>query len=437
LPSYQNISKVVSQKLCNSCGACFSVCPTGAIQYHETVGGYYFPAIDKEVCIDCGLCLSVCAGIYFSEELLNSMPEDPFAGQVLNAFVGKATDKKIYSNSQSGGIVSALLVHALEVGRIKGAVSISMEPGSPCRPVVQLARDRQEIFKSQKSKYCPVPLLQFIRDLNEEDGPVAIVGLSCHMHGLHNILNVKPKMKSKLAFTVGLVCDRVLTYAALDYLIKESKIGGSTPSLLHFRDKSVAGYPGDVRVVGENGHSSVLPASNRIQIKDFFTPARCRICFDKMNVFSDITVGDPHGIEGFDRKSGESIVVTRTECGAEVVNETQRDVAINIREIAYEQVLTGQGINQKREHWRGYIEAWRKFERGVPNYYGALKTHTAEPVKIAGKYIRDLRYAIKMDEFPDRTVLIDQVKKQLKRKHLVKRVFSPARFAKRLVNKIL
>jgi coenzyme F420 hydrogenase subunit beta len=413
------------------------VCPTCAIQYRETVGGHYFPVIDKEACIDCGLCLSVCAGVHFSDELLKSIPEDPFAGNVLNAFVGKATDKEIYKNSQSGGIASALLVNALEAGRIKGAVTISMEPGSPCRPVVQYARDRQEICKAQKSKYCPVPLLQFIRDLNEDDGPVAVVGLSCHMHGLHNVLDVKPNIKSKLAFTVGLVCDRVLTYAAIDYLIEKSTIAVGIASLLHFRDKTVAGYPGDVHVIGEDGNFSVLSASSRIQIKDYFTPARCRICFDKMNIFSDISVGDPHGIEGVDRKSGESMVVDRTKCGEDVIREAQRSASIDIRPVPYGKVLAGQGIDQKREDWNGYIEAWREFQRDVPNYYESLKAHTAAPFKISRKYIRDLQYAVKMDEFPTRRSLIEQVKKHLRRNLLAKRVFYPVRHAKRLARKIL
>ena len=40
---------------CISCGACESVCPTGAISAGET---QY--VIDPETCIDCGACESTC-----------------------------------------------------------------------------------------------------------------------------------------------------------------------------------------------------------------------------------------------------------------------------------------------------------------------------------------------------------------------------------------
>ena len=135
----KNISCVVADKLCNTCGACFAVCKAGAIEYKETVGGYYFPDVDNEACTECGLCFSVCPGVNFGQGLMKSMPKDPFAGVSLGAFVGKATDKKIYGNSQSGGIVSALLVHALESNFADAAVTVAMDWGNSPRPKAFLA----------------------------------------------------------------------------------------------------------------------------------------------------------------------------------------------------------------------------------------------------------------------------------------------------------
>jgi len=432
----QNISQVVSQKLCNTCGACFAVCTSGAIRYRETVDGYYFPVVDKEACIDCGLCYSVCPGIHFSEGLLQDMFDDPFAGKALEAYVGKATDKEIFDNSQSGGIVSALLAHALETGRIKGAATVYMQPGIPPRPVVRIARNKREIYQAQKSKYCPVPLLSFLKELKEEDGPVAVVGVSCQMHGLRNILDMIPKLQSKIAFTVGLVCDRVLTYAALDYLVAKSRVDKNIAALLHFRDKSVAGYPGDVHVISDNGKSCVMPSSTRMQVKDFFTPARCRICFDKMNIFSDITVGDPHGLAGVDRKLGESMLVVRTERGRDVAHAALNDAVIDIRPIRYVEVLKGQGIDKKREQWRGYIEAWKETGRNLPDYYEQVKNEAPAPAKNK-KYISDLNYSLSLDDFSSRGKRIDYMEKTLQRNQLLNRLLYPARLGKRVAKKLL
>ncbi|MFW5959813.1 MAG: hypothetical protein ACOCSE_01685 [Chitinivibrionales bacterium] len=45
----------------------------------------------------------------------------------------------------------------------------------------------------------------FLRELRETEGLVAVVGLSCHMHGLFNALERFPELKHKIAFSVGLI----------------------------------------------------------------------------------------------------------------------------------------------------------------------------------------------------------------------------------------
>jgi len=432
----QSVSEVVNKKLCNTCGACYGVCPAGAIHYEETTSGCYLPIVDKETCIECGLCFDVCPGINFGNTLMSRIPEDPFAGNVLETFVGKATDKMFFENSQSGGIVSAILVHAMETVRIKAAVTVSMEPGIPPRPVVRIARSRQDIFKSQKSKYCPVPLLSFLRSLEKKDCPVAVVGVSCQIHGLRNILDMKTKLNSKIAFTVGLVCDRVMTYAAVDYLVAKSGTDKSIASLLHFRDKSVASYPGDVHVVSVNGKSFVIPSSTRMKIKDHFTPARCRICFDKMNVFSDITVGDPHGLESIDRQKGESMLVVRTPIGQEIVLAAKADSAINIRPIEYARILKGQGVSGKKEQWHGYVTAWKYLGHELPNYCERITNH-ANPPGCQKKYLHDLQYALSLDDFASRKALVQFVEKSLRKKQIADVFLYPALLIKRIMMKLL
>jgi len=367
---------------------------------------------------------------------MSKMPDDPFAGFSLGSFVGKATDRKLFDNSQSGGIVSALLVNALESGQIKGAVTVVMEPGNPPRPVVKIANSKEEIFQAQKSKYCPVPLLGFFKELKNHNGPIAIVGTPCHIHGLINVLDKIPKLKNKIGFTIGLMCDRILTYSALDYLLKRAlQIDRNSSKVLYFRDKSVSGYPGDVHIFSDNGKSAVFSSETRIQIKDYFTPARCRLCFDKMNVFADITVGDPHGLEGVDRKLGESVLVVRTGLGSNIVQTALSYKAINIRPVHYAEILKGQDLTNKKEQWRGYVEAWKLTGRKLPDYYDRVKSHAIVPVNIK-KYQQHLEYLFKLDDFQSREKLIRFVEKAVKKTQVANRILFPARITLRCFRKV-
>lgn len=432
-----NISAVASAMLCNTCGACSGICPAEAIRYSETTGGYYLPVVDNDACTLCGLCREVCPGIHFGKTLLANMPGDPFAGSAIEAFIGKASEKEIFDKSQSGGIVSALLAHALETGQITGAVTVAMCPGSPPRPLAKIARTRYEILQAQKSKYCPVPVLGVLRDLQDHTGRLAVVGTSCQIHGLLNVLDKLPGFRHKIAFTVGLVCDRVLTFSALDYLFLMASIKhNEAPVNIHFRDKSVCGYPGDVHVFFDHSKSVVLPSKTRIQIKDYYTPARCRLCFDKMNVYSDITVGDPHGLKNVDRKNGESMLVSRTGKGQNVVNYAVQSGAINIRTVQYEQVLKGQKIDKKREQWRGYIEAWKKMGNALPDYYEQVKKHAPLTVDLQ-KLQQDLKYSLELDRVSSRQELIRKVKNKLREKELINGLLYPLRLPRRAVRKVI
>jgi coenzyme F420 hydrogenase subunit beta len=172
-----NISEISAFRLCNTCSACQDVCSKQAITYEETIGGYYVSSVDKNLCVKCGTCISVCPGTGFNEHLLNSLPDDPFVGNALGAFVGKAQDKVIYRNSQSGGLVSALLTFGLEQLGLTGALTVAMVAGSPPQPTPKIARTKTEIIQSQKLKYCPIPLLCILDQLEQSDGPMAVVGL--------------------------------------------------------------------------------------------------------------------------------------------------------------------------------------------------------------------------------------------------------------------
>ena len=45
---------------CCGCGACFSICPAGAISMKEDSEGFDYPQIDPDLCVGCLRCLSAC-----------------------------------------------------------------------------------------------------------------------------------------------------------------------------------------------------------------------------------------------------------------------------------------------------------------------------------------------------------------------------------------
>ncbi len=399
-----DISRVVEDGLCHSCGACAGVCPDDAIGFEETVTGFLFPVVDPRKCSACGSCLSVCPGESFGDTLTGMLPEDPFTGMSLRSFVGKSTDEHIYANSQSGGIATELLIHALRSGDISGAVVVTMKPGVRPRPEAYLATSAEEIAEAQKSKYTPVPLLEVIGRLDQMPGTIAIVGLSCHIHGLIKACELFPGLKDKIRYRIGLICDRSLSSVLIDYLAMKAGFDADEEKDVIFRDKSCRGYPGDVRVSSAEGRSVIIRNVGLKRIKPYLTPPRCHLCFDKMNVLSDITIGDPHGIRFADRKNGESICIARCGTGLELVESTVASGRVTLREIPYSDIVRGQKIDRKRGAWRGFCEEWQSLGRPVPDYFTSIKKSAGAA---AGLSHRNAENTLSLISFSDRRKLLD------------------------------
>ena len=362
-----DVTQVAVAYLCHSCGACAACCPQDAIRYLESIGGYLVPEIDRQSCSGCGLCYQVCPGVSFGKTLTALTPQDPFVGKILSCEVGKATDEAIFTNGQSGGVVTALLTHLFATGQIEAALVATMPTATPPRGDVMVATSPDDLVSAQKSKYSPISMLQALRHLGKLKGRVAVVGPACRFHGLHNLLDLRPKLLQRPPLKLGLVCDRVMTSAAIDFLGRQAV--KAPISHLVWRDKQRPAYPGNPVVRTGQGEEILLRASQRMAIKDFFTPVRCRLCFDKLNVFADVVCGDPHGIKDIDRVGGETVVLVRTEAGRELVNSAKDAGAVELRGTAKDTAVAGQGISKKRSEWAGFMKAWQEMGHNPPRYH--------------------------------------------------------------------
>ena len=345
------IDEIVADQLCNSCGTCVYVCPQGAIMMKETIAGLLHPKIDEVSCNYCGICVKMCPG---KQLITKPVPHiDPFKGTVLAAYCGQATNSQHLKNGQSGGIATALLCHLLDTNIIEKAIVTEMPLNGSLKPVVHLTGDKVDLIKAQGSKYCPVPLNAFLPALEKwRDTKFAVVGLPCHFHGINNIISVRKNLQRPLL--IGLICDRILTFAAIDYLVEESRIDKQKICTLKYRDKMLGGWPGKVGVTLKSKKTITVETKHRMWCKGIFTPYRCYLCFDKMNQYADIVLGDSWGIH--EAREGASIILTRTKKGHEVIEAAINTTAITVKKIDPELVFRGQHIEEKRKDWTAFNE---------------------------------------------------------------------------------
>jgi len=255
----------------------------------ETLGGLLHPKINETVCNNCGLCFKVCPGNHLLKKVEPQV--DPFKGEVLAAYCGKAVDQRTLKNGQSGGVATSLLFHLLDTQVIEKALVTEMAQDGSLVPVCHFTDEKQKIASAQGSKYCPVPLNSFLpKPELWKKNTFAVVGLPCHFHGIFNILSVFQKLQGPLL--IGLICERTLSFAAIDYLINISRTRKQNVRSVRFKDKLLGGWPGNVSITHKDNSIVAVESRHRMWCKNVFTPPRCYLCFDKMNLFADIVLGD-------------------------------------------------------------------------------------------------------------------------------------------------
>lgn len=426
----QNIKHIVDHALCTACGACAALCPTHAIGMAQNAAGYLCAVIDDHQCQNCGICDHVCPS-NGREKLPMVKGSDIFHGKCLEGYMGYAADENIRKESQSGGVVTALLCYLLEKNIIGGAV-VNQFDGETRRPKAVFATSGEEIITGCGSYYAQSPVIETaLRHAQQKD--TAAVVLGCQAESILKIRENYPRVKLPL-YTIGLVCAGQNSGYMIDDLIEQSKCGkGESVTRFRFRDKSLGKWPGNVGVYTDR-RIYKLNKQRRLDLKSIYESYRCILCYDQMNICSDLVVGDPWGITGDDIRRGYSVVITRTEKGEQLIRDASRDGAIEIERLPVKKIIEGQTVDGRhktkfytaKDFCLGNKWMWPYDERNFNNHdYRRPDPKTRNNIetrmeKARSFYLEEDRHKL--------AAMINDQKRKMKLAHMVIR---PLRFLKR------
>lgn len=356
----KSIEGVSESYLCCNCGACKTVCPQSAIGFKTTSIGRMYASVDEK-CIDCGLCRKVCPSLEIEDE---TKVYNDLMGTIESVSVGKASDQFIYRNAQSGGICTALLKYLFDSDKIDAALVCKMEYGTPTPEVrAEIISDAKDLASCQKSCYTPVELLSILKENHKKFNSIAVVGIGCQIEGLMRLQKVNKLIDSKIFCKIGLICDRSLcatiqdVYASLTPHFQAVKIVWRCKSLLR-KDLHLQYKNAPLVIEDKNGEIKQFPNDYRFVLKNMFTSPRCRVCPNKLNLFSDITLGDPWNMSDIDWENGESVVVGRTELGENLIKEAVERGYMTLSPRPSAELYEGQLLGTRKIQISNYAKAF-------------------------------------------------------------------------------
>lgn len=363
--------------LCTGCGTCIALCPNNALSMViNEKKGIYIPKVNSQSCTNCGLCNRICPGYEVDFENLNRSifgkdANDYQIGNYTSCYVGHSLEENIRYNSSSGGLITALIIFALEKGMINGAIITRMNRDKPLEPEPFIARTKEEIIEACGSKYCPVPANIALKEIlsSKKGEKFAVIGLPCHIHGLRKAEEIDNELKDRIALHIGIMCSRTPNLLATRYILKKFNIKEKDVKKISYRG---LGWPGGMKISSKYEQRIIPYFKYWTKVFDLcFIPNRCNLCYDGTNEFADISFGDAWLPEFIQEKIGKSIIVERTSIGREFLRDASDNKIIDLKTLEISKLKQSQKnmLKYKKEDINGRIRIFRALKRHTPLFY--------------------------------------------------------------------
>lgn len=290
--------KVITPEICCKCGTCEAFCPR--IEHKE--GRPELIEYDPL----CGLCFAYCPRTFLDMPDLETKifgrtraQDEPLG---INRKVVSAQSSLAPGRAQDGGVVTALLVHALETGLIDCAIVTDRD--EEWRTISKVVTTPEEVIAAAGTKYTISNSVFGIKDALEKGcSKIGFVGTPCQIQALRKVQLLGEPYEfgqEKIALLIGLFCMENFDYDTLiDGLVK-GRFGLQPKDVARFEIKK-----GMFRVIDKSGAAHEV----KIEETDPYTFKGCGPCFDFASELSDISVGSVGSVEGW------STVLPRTDIG--------------------------------------------------------------------------------------------------------------------------
>ena len=323
--------EVITTGLCTGCAACVVSCPHDVIGYDHLQGGYRPFHVEAELGPgDCGhgqkgctSCTRACprfrAWELEADAFLFDRPRtvEEISGISKDIVLARATAPELQAVGQDGGLVSAILIWALEHAVIDAALVSYLEgDGSSWKAVPGVARNREDVLATAGSRYTySANTLAYDEAVEGGAEKIALVGMGCQTSSVPVMKSRKiGKVGRRFELNIGLLCSKTFDDAIFEELFL-AKYG------LHKEDMVKMNIKGVFQIWMRNGDYHEIP----LKECHSWTREGCTMCPDFAAEHADISTG---GIGAF---NDWTLTVVRTDIGREVMAGLVSEGMIEVR----------------------------------------------------------------------------------------------------------
>lgn len=364
------IEIVVDRNLCVGCGTCAGVCPAKCLRIEFNRFGGYVPT-EIEGCTHCGVCLRVCPFVddnknedEIGREVfggVSGIGHSSECGYHLGGFAGCSAVDDHRARGASGGLATWMLETLLTRGIVDKVIAVRPNPDPGKLFEYAVTGGVEELRGCAGSAYYPVEMSGVLRHVIENEGRYAVIGLPCFIRALRLAAAANSKLRERLVFHAGLVCEMLHSRSFVEYMI--SVAGGDPKSVraVSFRAKDPNLSARDAVFTYRANPESAEPDGSMLlgrvcgQVgggaKWLFRLNSCNYCDDIFAECADAVFMDAWLPEYESDPRGTSLVLARSPLAAELIRSGVQNKESAVGEIPIEKLISSQRpvLGMKRE----------------------------------------------------------------------------------------
>ena len=320
--------EVVTSGLCTGCAGCVVACPHDVLGYDHSEGKYKPFHLEEELGPEncghgergCTSCTRACPRFRAWEPEVDQFlfgrtrNPDELEGVYKDIILARASDDYVHEIGQDGGLVSAILIWALDHGYIDAALVSYLEgDGSSWVAKPGVAKTRDEVLASAGSRYTySANTLAYGEAVAGGAEKLALVGMSCQS-SVPPVMSARKagKPARRFALNIGLLCSKTFDDAIFEELL-EAKYG------LKRADIKKVNIKGVFQIWTKDGRYHEVP----LKECHAWTREGCKMCPDFAAEHADISTG---GIGAF---NDWTLTIVRTDLGREIIIKMLEDGSI-------------------------------------------------------------------------------------------------------------
>jgi coenzyme F420 hydrogenase subunit beta len=343
----------------------------GLLRFRETSRGP-LPELTRTVTAqDAGplqLSWAVCPGrgIPFPElfRFLGRPWKDMLLGPHLAAYTGHATSLEVRRAAASGGILTRVLTHLLESGKIVGAVVVRQGIPDPESASCILAKTPEEIRAAAQSVYAVTPTLSLLPEISAANGNLAFVGLPEQIAALRMLQAAGHPGARKVLFTAGPYTGTNMYRGAIRAFLRGHGVPDRTP-LQSVRWRA-GEWPGHLEVTLRDGRVFRAEKFYYNYLIPFYISRYCCLTPDFTNELADLSVGDAWS-PAFEREGGgHSVVLARSTFAVELLDELVSSGEVILDPVTRAQALAMHGHMLDFKKRGAFLRLEAQARRGLP-----------------------------------------------------------------------